>query len=76
MYPKKGYKLRKRKASATSIIVILVLLIIVGYVVVAIDLITCPFCENVLLLRNVCRYCNYDGKVTILEYVLYIIGSR
>jgi len=65
--------MRKRRASAGATIAFILLLIIVGYFVVAVDLIVCPSCENILIIRNICRYCNYDGKVTILEYILYLI---
>ena len=74
MCPEAAHTLRKRRGSASKTIIVLLILVIVGYIVVNVDFIDCPVCKNILLLRNLCRYCNYDGKVTILEYLLYLIG--
>jgi hypothetical protein len=73
MYQEAVHKLRKRRGSASKTIIVLLILVIIGYIVVTVDFINCPVCKDVLLLRNLCRYCNYDGKVTILEYLLYLI---
>lgn len=65
--------LKKRKGAAGAIVVLLLFLIL-GYVAVSIDIIDCPKCGNTPLLRSFDSYCGYDGKVPLLQYIMYIIS--
>lgn len=65
--------MRVRKGASGAVVLILVL-IIVGLIAVSIDLIDCPNCGNIPFVRNLDSYCKFDGKVTTLQYLLYVLG--
>lgn len=64
-------KIRKGVSGAA---VFFLILIIIGIIVVTVDLVNCPNCGNIPIIRNVDSYCNFDGKVPILHYLMYILG--
>jgi hypothetical protein len=39
-----------------------------------VDLLTCPVCGGNILYQAFCNTCGHDGKVTILEYLLAMLG--
>ena len=41
------------------------------FVVAAVDLIQCPECHGSIFLMWACSFCGHDGKITILQYILY-----
>lgn len=65
---------KKRKAISFGGAVVLILLIAALYVIIAVDLVTCPVCGGNILYQAFCNTCGHDGKVTILGYVLAMFG--
>lgn len=39
------------------------------------EILTCPVCHGTFLVHYLCSFCGGDGKVTILEYILYLLGE-
>jgi len=63
---------QKSSLSGIASAIILGALILGGiYVVAGIDLMQCPECHGNIFLTWACSLCGHDGKVTILQYMLY-----
>jgi hypothetical protein len=43
------------------------------FIIATIDLIQCPMCKGYYLTRLFCTTCGHDGKVTVLQYLMYYI---
>ena len=66
---------RKKGSSLGKILVIIFILAIV-FVSLTVDLITCPQCDNNILIREFCSICGHDGKVTVIQYILFILAHE
>jgi hypothetical protein len=58
----------------STVMFVIVALLLVGCVVAAVTVesFDCPQCHNNPLVRWVCPYCGYDGKVTLFQLLFYI----
>ena len=57
------YFMKFKKVLTIAVIFILIL------VIVSIEFINCPICDNTFLLKNLDPFCDYDGKVNLIQYI-------
>lgn len=57
--------------------VILALVIVFGVFIFAstVEIVDCPHCGNHPLYRNFCTYCGGDGRVTLIQYLMYSVSG-
>ena len=60
--------MKDREILGIAVIFILIL------VIFSIEFINCPNCGNIILVKNLDAFCNYDGKVNLFQYIMYSIA--
>lgn len=65
-------KEERKSSSAGWVAVVLIAILLVGgfFVAATVEFVDCPKCHNNPVTKYFCTFCDGDGKVTILQYLL------
>jgi len=74
--PERNREVRAQKppishSSMTGTIALVIVLIGGFFFAATVEVFDCPRCNNTPLLKYICTYCGHDGKVTLIQLLMY-----